>query len=114
MPRYAICAAIAIGVAACSRSNAAQREGWRWTVREAESITVIRGTPVNVRSCRGVGENDSGRFRGFKCVAGTRLETDPVDTVAVFYELRPTGSFEGSRSRYVLTKVRFVGGPGIP
>jgi hypothetical protein len=83
-------------------------------VREAESIRVIRGTPVNVRSCRGVGENESGRFRRFDCVAGARLETDPVDTVAVLYELRPIGPFEGTRSRYTLTNVRFVGGPGIP
>jgi hypothetical protein len=112
MPRYASWAAIAIGVAACSGSDAPQREGW--TVREAESITVIRGTPVNVRSCRGVGDDGSGRFRRFECVAGARLETDPVDTVAVFYELRPIGSFEGARSRYVLMNVRFVGGPGIP
>jgi hypothetical protein len=69
---------------------------------------------VNVRGCRGVGPRESKRFRRFDCVAGTRSSTDPVDTVAVLYELRPIGPYSGARSRYVLAKVRFVGGTGIP
>lgn len=70
--------------------------------------------PVKVRGCRGIGRGDAGRFRRFDCVAGARLPTDPVDTVAVLYELRPEGPYDGARSRYTLAKVRFFGGPGIP
>jgi hypothetical protein len=103
-------AAITACLAACSRAG--EVDGW--TVRQAESIRVIRGMPVNVRSCRAIGPGESGRFRRFDCVAGARLQTDPVDTVAVLYELRPLGPYDGARSRYVLAKVRFFGGPGIP
>jgi hypothetical protein len=85
-----------------------------WTVRQAESIRVIRGTPVNVRGCRGVGSAGSGRFERFACVAGARAPGDSRDTVAVLYELRALGPYDGARPRYALVNVRFVGGPGIP
>lgn len=70
--------------------------------------------PVNVRGCRGINPIGSDRFRRFDCVAGARMPSDAVDTVAVLYELRPLGSYDGARSRYMLVDVRFFGGPGIP
>jgi hypothetical protein len=95
----------------CS-SSANGYEGW--TVRQAESVDVIRGMRVNVKGCRGIGAKRSNRFHQFDCVAGARLPRDAVETVAVLYELRPVGPYSGARSRYVLENVRFLGGPGIP
>lgn len=111
MRHVSVALAVAIGLAGCSRSDT-RDDGW--TVRQAESITTIRGTAVSVRSCRGIGSERNERFRRFECVAGARRPTDPVDTVAVFYELRPIGPYDADRPRYELTNVRFVGGPGIP
>jgi hypothetical protein len=85
-----------------------------WTVRQAESIRFIRGTPVSVRGCRGVGPAASGRFERFSCVAGARATSDSRDTVAVLYELRVLGPYDRGRPPYALVNVRFVGGPGIP
>jgi hypothetical protein len=90
----------------------------RWTVRQAESISTIRGMRVRVRQCRGLGEatSDGGsrRFRRFACVAGARREGEAFDTVGVFYDLRPLGEYDGPSSRHALANVRFIGGPGIP
>jgi hypothetical protein len=84
-----------------------------WTVRQAESITSIRGTPVRVRHCRGRG-GDANRFESFECLASSRAASDRYDTVGVFYVLHPLGEYEGRRSNYRLSNVRFIGGPGIP
>jgi hypothetical protein len=107
-------AAGALGCSAlgCTHSDGRKVEGW--TVRQAESIRVIRGTPVSVRGCRGIGPGESAHFRRFDCVAGARSPTDSVDTVAVLYELRPLGPYDATRPRYELARVRFVGGPGVP
>jgi hypothetical protein len=48
------------------------------------------------------------------CVAGGRNPADPVDTVAVLYELKPLEAYDGPSSGHALENVRFVGGPGIP
>jgi hypothetical protein len=101
--------------AACANGDTPSREAW--TVREAESITSIRGMSVRVRHCRGLGRgtNDATlRYRRFACVAGARRPAERFDTVGVFYELHPLGAYQGARSKYSLTNVRFVGGPGIP
>jgi hypothetical protein len=97
--------------AGCLHSN---EQTHAWTIPQAETVTVIRGTPVTVRGCRGLGRGEAGRFERFACVAGARAPTDDADTVAILYELRPSGPYEGARSRYALTNVRFVGGPGVP
>jgi hypothetical protein len=101
--------------AACGEEDAAVAT---WTVREAESISSVRGLPVRVRECRGLGaarrDGGSARFARFACVAGGRSPGEPFDTVAVLYELRVLGEYEGRESRYVLENVRFIGGPGIP
>jgi hypothetical protein len=86
----------------------------RWTTAQAESITKIRGLPVRVRGCRGLGARLGARYLRFGCVAGARLRGERFDTVAVVYELRPSSPFRGSDSSYTLRDVHFVGGPGIP
>jgi hypothetical protein len=82
-----------------------------WTERQAASITSIRGTSVRVRYCRGLGRGQDADgsivFKAFKCLAGTRIASQPIDTVAVTYVLRPRGPYEGAGSRLVLENVRF-------
>jgi hypothetical protein len=83
-----------------------------WTVAQAESVTTIRGLPVRVLSCRGVGEGEAGgdgvRYDRLRCEAGARRPGESFDTVGVLYEIRPTDD------GHVLERVRFIGGPGIP
>jgi hypothetical protein len=85
----------------------------RWTVAEAEAVTEVRGLPVRVRECRGLGEatrdGATRRYERFRCLAGARLEGERFDTVAVRYDIRTT-----SGSEYQLQNVQFIGGPGIP
>jgi hypothetical protein len=59
---------------------------------------------------------DRARHARFDCLAGARAVNDPYDfdTVAVVYELRPTGEHVGPRSPHRLVDVDFVGGPGVP
>jgi hypothetical protein len=80
-----------------------------WTTVEAESIASVRGLPVEVRRCEGIGEAEEQRYRRLRCVAGARLPGERFDTVAVTFEVVPG---EGERPR--LENVRFFGGPGIP
>jgi hypothetical protein len=101
-----------------SAAVAHDRPGVYWRVSQAASIATIRSMPVHVRECRGLGRtlagNGARRYRHFRCLAGTRAPWERYDTIAVLYVLRPLGPFCGSRSRYKLTQVRFIGGPGIP
>jgi hypothetical protein len=89
-----------------------------WTVRQAESISTIRGMHVRVRECRGLGHatrnDEARRFRRFACVASARRPGETYDTVGVFYDLRPLGTYDGPASKHALENVRFIGGPGIP
>jgi hypothetical protein len=96
-------------VAACGGEGAT-----RWTVEQAESIAVVRGTPVNDQRCQGIGAEVNERFERFRCTAGARRPTESVDTVAVLYELVPEEDYNGPASRHRLEKVSFLGGPGIP
>ena len=84
-----------------------------WTIEQAESITSIRGMPVRVRECRGLG-GEKGRYERFQCLASARTASDRYDTVGVFYVLHPLGEYDGPGSKHRLSKVRFVGGPGVP
>jgi hypothetical protein len=107
---------LALVAAGCAGADAPSVP--RWTEREAASITTVRSLPVRVLRCDGVGAVDAdGERRSygrFECVAGTRAEGERYDTIAVFYLLRPLEEYEGPRSRHRLTRVRFVGGPGVP
>jgi hypothetical protein len=99
--------AVAIAPGGCGNEDGG------WTVAQAESITSVRGLPVRVRECRGVGDASgqgaARRYERLRCLAGARLPGERFDTVAVRYEIQPTGG-----SEYELRKVRFIGGPGIP
>ena len=101
---------LAAALGACGEEAAKDRG---WTVREAESIRSVRGLPVRVRHCRGLGAavRDGGvlRYDRLSCVAGARLPHEEADTVAVLFELVPVDA-----SGYELREVRFIGGPGIP
>jgi hypothetical protein len=105
-------AAIAVDAAAHCR------EGAYWRTGQAESITTIRGMRVRVHECRGLGRAivDKGvrRYRHFRCDAATRAPGQTYDTVTVLYVLHPLVRYVGPRSGHRLTKVEFIGGPGIP
>jgi hypothetical protein len=114
---------VTLGIAALSSGCAggnARDEPARWNRQQAESITVVRGMPVRVRHCRGVGrareEHDRLAYRRFRCLAGARSRFDPygIDTVAVVYVLYPLAPYDDPSSSHRLSDVRFVGGPGIP
>jgi hypothetical protein len=112
-----VCLILLSGVSAACADGSTPSDGG-WTAREAESITSVRGMAVRVRHCRGLGRGRKDgavvRYRRFACVAGARRPSERFDTVGVFYVLRPLGEYDGPRSKYRLTNVRFVGGPGIP
>jgi hypothetical protein len=105
---------VCVGLA-CSAREDRQREvplAW-WSVRQAESVTSIRGTPVHVLGCKGLGRGRriaaTTLHRAFACLAGARLSHQRVDTVAVEYVLRPLGPYRGRSSRYALEDVHFSG-----
>jgi hypothetical protein len=94
---------------ACSGSDGQPR----WTEAQAASIATVRGTPVRVRECRGIGEgqrSDSTTvYSRFSCLAGARLAHERFDSVAVTYDLRPLADYRGPTSRHELSNVRFEG-----
>jgi hypothetical protein len=105
----------------CAGSNRAEPEAdASWTIRQAESVTSVRGLRVRVRYCRGLGHatrsDNAARYRRFECLAGARAASDPYafDTVAVLYDLEPLADYDGPESRHRLADVQFIGGPGIP
>jgi hypothetical protein len=87
-----------------------------WAVDQAESIAVVRGMPVRVRYCRGLGPSDDRKYARFDCLASARAVRDlyPFETVAVVYVLHPLEEYRGAKSRHRLSSVKFYGGPGIP
>jgi len=116
-----VAAALEGGRRSPEASSAAHRVDTRrtsyWTVREAESLATVRGVPVHVQSCTGIGRPRHAlavaRYDRFACTAGTGLDWESFDSVAVTYTLVPLGPYEGGCSRYALREVRFVGA-GIP
>jgi hypothetical protein len=107
---------VSLASAACGGGE--HVEDTYWDVRQAESITTIRSMRVHVLECHGVGPmrivSGAHRYRRFSCLAGTRAPRDTYDTIGVFYVLHPLERYSGPDSRHSLTRVRFVGGPGIP
>jgi hypothetical protein len=91
-------------LAACAGSE----EGG-WTVRQAESIRSVRGMPVRVLNCRGLGSGRKRRYARFACIAGARTAGETYDTVGVFYDVVPQ-----ENGGYRLENVKFIGGPGVP
>ncbi len=108
----------ALGTTVLGVAQGHDRPGALWSVAEAESISVVRSMRVRVRECRGLGRpvthDGRRRYRHFRCLAGTRAPWQTYDTIAVLFVLHPLGQYTGPRTRYTLTNVRFIGGPGIP
>jgi hypothetical protein len=102
----------ALIAAGCGGHGGGEIPPGMWTEAQAASIASIRGTPVRVRHCRGLGNGQTVGsqtvYRRFACLAGARAAHETFDTVAVTYVLRPVGSFAGASSRYVLMDVRFA------
>jgi hypothetical protein len=115
--RVAVCLAVVTCVgAACGSGDRPNVP--LWTVLQAQSITFVRGQPVRVHSCRGsgAGERHEGTraYSRLECLAGARTAFQRYDTVAVLYVVLPLEKYDGPESRYKLTNVRFIGGPGVP
>lgn len=113
-----LAAAAVLSTTAAGTAAAHDRPGAYWRAAQAMSISTVRSMPVRVRECHGLGRprtpGGSRRYRHFRCVAGARAPWETYDTIAVLYVLHPLGPYVGPRSRYALTRVRFIGGPGIP
>jgi hypothetical protein len=111
MSLSAVVAAIVAVVLAGCLGGRGESEGW--TVEQAESIAEVRGLPVRVAGCRGLGRGERDgkvlRYARFACSAGARARGDRFDTVAVLFEVHVRDD-----SAPELQAVRFVGGPGIP
>jgi hypothetical protein len=78
-----------------------------WTVEQAESIKVIRGTPLRTTKCTGFGEERDSAFRRFLCIGKVVPRAAPQLPVRVRYLLNPRGAYRGRHSAYLATNVRF-------
>jgi hypothetical protein len=78
-----------------------------WTVRQAESIRLVRGTPLKRTTCTGLGIERASAYRRFSCVGVVVPKTVPDVPVRVRYVLNPRGKYEGPRSAYLATSVYF-------
>ena len=110
---------VGLAIAAIAGNAAAHdRPGAYWRTVQAESIASIRGMPMRVHDCRGLGRavvaDGVRRYRHFRCVAGARAPWEEHDTVAVLFVLHPLSPYVGRRSRHAFSEVRFIGGPGVP
>jgi hypothetical protein len=111
---------VLLALLACAAAGCAgdSSSGPRWTEREAESIATVRSVPVRRVECEGLGaaeiDGPQRSYLRFDCIGGARAEWETYDTIAVLYVLRPLEDYEGPQSRHRVTRVRFVGGPGIP
>lgn len=92
-------------LAACG--DGSSRPAIFWTVEQAESITVIRGTPLRTTKCNGLGDERDSAFRRFFCIGKVVPQGLPQLPVRVRYVLNPRGAFRGRRSAYLATSVRF-------
>jgi hypothetical protein len=78
-----------------------------WSVEEAESIKRVRGTPLAITDCKGLGEARDSAYRRFRCSGRVVAPAVPQLPVRVRYVLNPRGAYRGSRSVYLATSVRF-------
>ncbi len=85
----------------------ASRPATFWTVGQAESIRLVRGTALETTTCTGLGEQRADAYHRFSCVGVVRPEFDPVLAVRVRYVLNPRGRYSGRRSAYLTKSVRF-------
>ncbi len=85
----------------------ASRPDTFWTVGQAESIKLVRGTALETTTCTGLGEQRADAYRRFSCVGVVLPQSDPVLAVRVRYVLNPRGKYRGRRSAYLATRVHF-------
>jgi hypothetical protein len=85
----------------------ASRPARFWTARQAESIKLVRGTPLRRTTCTGLGERRASAYRRFSCVGVVVPKAVPDLPVRVRYVLNPRGKYKGHRSAYLATSVRF-------
>lgn len=78
-----------------------------WTVSEAESIRLVRGTALESTTCSGVGKQRGSAYRKFSCVGVVVPESFPDLPVRVRYVLNTRGKYQGQRSAYLATNVHF-------
>jgi hypothetical protein len=96
-------------IVACGASRPAESDHTRfWTVSQAESIKLVRGTPLKTTACKGLGQRHASVYRRFSCV-GVHWPKDlayPLP-VRVRYVLNPRGKYRGKLSPYLATSVYF-------
>jgi hypothetical protein len=85
----------------------ASRPARFWTVKQAESIELVRGTPLKMTTCTGLGERRASAYRRFSCVGVVVPKTFPDLPVRVRYVLNPRGKYRGHGSAYLATSVHF-------
>jgi hypothetical protein len=85
----------------------ASRPAKFWTVKQAESIKLVRGTPLERTACTGLGERRASAYRRFSCVGVVVPKTFPDLPVRVRYVLNPRGQYKNHRSAYLATSVHF-------
>ena len=76
-----------------------------WTVSQAESIRLIRGTPLKTTKCTGLGEQRVSAYERFSCV-GVHWPKGLLP-VRVRYVLNPRGKYRGRESSHLATNVYF-------
>jgi hypothetical protein len=85
----------------------ASRPAKFWTVRQAESIKLVRGTPLKRTRCVGLGIRRASAYRRFSCVGVVAPKSVPDRPVRVRYMLNPRSKYKGDRSAYLATSVHF-------
>jgi hypothetical protein len=78
-----------------------------WSVEEAESIKRVRGTPLAITDCKGLGDARDSAYRRFRCTGRVVAPAVPQLPIRLRYVLNPRGAYQGSRSAYLATSVRF-------
>jgi hypothetical protein len=78
-----------------------------WTVSQAQSIKLVRGTALDRTTCRGLGKQRVSAYRRFACVGVVVPKSVPYLPVRVRYVLNPRGRYKDQRSAYLATNVHF-------
>jgi hypothetical protein len=109
VPRVAGAALLVGAVLACLACGDSEPVPARfWTESQAESIRLVRGTPLKTTNCTGLGEERVSAYRRFRCV-GVHWPKGlgyPLP-VRVRYVLNTRGKYRGQRSPYLATSVYF-------
>jgi hypothetical protein len=99
--------AVLAGVLSVESGSAHLRPNNRWTVEQAESVRMIRGTRLYETKCRGL-ERRRAVHRHFACSGQTARDDKSIHTALVTYVLHPLGRYFRRYPAYFATKVRFA------